>query len=224
MRPLLVLRPEPGARATAERARKLGLDPVLLPLFEVEPIEWAAPDPTAFDALLLTSANAIRMGGSQLERLRGLSVHAVGQATADAAREAGFDVATIGEAGVERLLDSLVPDLKLLHLCGEDRREADARQSITPLAVYRSRALPDVNVGAAKGAVALIHSPRAGRRFTELVDAAPLDRRTIAIAAISAAAADAVGGGWAAVEISERPADDVLLALAARLCNKPPPQ
>ena len=81
-----------------------------------------------------------------------------------------------------------------------------------------------MNLGAAEGAVALIHSPCAGRRFAELADAAPLDRRTIAIAAISAAAADAVGGGWAAVEISERPADDVLLALAARLCNKPPPQ
>ena len=105
MRPLLVLRPEPGASATAERARKLGLDPVLLPLFEVEPIEWAAPDPSTFDALLLTSANTIRMGGNQLERLRGLPVHAVGQATADAAHEAGFDVATSGDAGIERLLD-----------------------------------------------------------------------------------------------------------------------
>ena len=60
MRRLLVLRPEPGASATAGRARTLGLDPVLMPLFEIEPIAWTAPDPAGFDALLLTSANAVR--------------------------------------------------------------------------------------------------------------------------------------------------------------------
>jgi uroporphyrinogen-III synthase len=38
--------------------------------------------------------------------------------TAQAARDAGFGVASAGEAGVDRLLDSLEPDLKLLHLCG----------------------------------------------------------------------------------------------------------
>jgi uroporphyrinogen-III synthase len=64
--------------------------------------------------------------------------------------------------------------------------------------------------------VALIHSPRAGRRFAELVD----DRSRLAIAAISRDAADAVGGGWFSVEATDTPSDDALLALAARLCNK----
>jgi uroporphyrinogen-III synthase len=72
--------------------------------------------------------------------------------------------------------------------------------------------------------VALIHSPRAGRRFAELVDRASIARGGVTIAAISPAAAEAAGEGWARVEAAERPADDVLLALAARLCNKPPPQ
>jgi uroporphyrinogen-III synthase len=63
--------------------------------------------------------------------------------------------------------------------------------------------------------VALIHSPRAGRRFTELVE----DRSSISIAAISPAAAEAVGGGWKLVASAEHPTDDALLALAARLCN-----
>ena len=48
---------------------------------------------------MLTSANAIRHGGAGLERLRSLPVHAVGEATAAAAREAGFAVAGIGEGG-----------------------------------------------------------------------------------------------------------------------------
>jgi uroporphyrinogen-III synthase len=45
----------------------------------------------------------------------------------------------------------------------------------------------------------------------------------VAVAAISAAAADAAGGGWAAIEAAETPTDDALLALVARLCNKPRP-
>ena len=63
----------------------------------------------------------------------------------------------------------------------------------------------------------LIHSPRAGRRFAQLVQ----DRGRIAIAAISASAASAVGAGWEVVEAATAPNDDALLALAARLCNKP---
>jgi uroporphyrinogen-III synthase len=56
--------------------------------------------------------------------------------------------------------------------------------------------------------------------LAELVD----DRASIAIAAISVAAADAVGAGWTSIDIADRPTDDALLALAARLCNKPDPE
>ena len=62
MKRLLVLRPEPGASATAERACGRGLDAVVISLFAIEAIEWVAPDPGGFDALLLTSANAVRFG------------------------------------------------------------------------------------------------------------------------------------------------------------------
>ena len=99
---VLVLRPEPGASATVERARQRGLDALAIPLFEIEPVSWKAPDAASFDGLLITSANAMRSAGEQLLELRGLPVYAVGPATADAAREAGFDVASSGDAGAER--------------------------------------------------------------------------------------------------------------------------
>jgi uroporphyrinogen-III synthase len=86
--------------------------------------------------------------------------------------------------------------------------------------VYRSKVRENVDLDSARGKVALIHSPRAGRRFAELVDASGIDRNTIAIAAISREAANAVGDGWAAVEAAEVPNDDALLALTERLCNK----
>ena len=52
---LLIIRPEPGASASAERAREAGLEPVLLPFFEVQAMGWDLPDPADYDALLLTS-------------------------------------------------------------------------------------------------------------------------------------------------------------------------
>lgn len=223
MRRLLVLRPEPGATATLRRARERGLEAHAISLFEVEPVEWAVPDPSAFDALLLTSANAVRHGGPGLQAFRELPVHAVGGATAQAARDAGFDVASVGDWDVDRLLGSIHGSLRLLHLCGEHRTVPEGvRQPIAAVPVYRARAREGVGIGAAADSVALIHSPRAGSRFAELVDAQAIGRRTIIIAAISRAAAEAAGSGWAAIETAASPTDDALLALAERLCQKSP--
>ena len=107
MRRLFVFRPQPAAHRTVERAQKLGLDAVAIPLFDLEAVEWSAPDPAQFDAILLTSANAVNMGGGQLERLRALPVHAVGEATAAAAEDAGFGVASVGRSGVDELLEEI---------------------------------------------------------------------------------------------------------------------
>ena len=216
MRRVLVLRPEPGASRTIERARQFGLDAVAAPLFAIEPIAWEALDASRFDALLLTSANAVRHGGEELAKLRSLPVHAVGPATAEAARDAGFAVASVGSEGAEQLLASLPSDLRLLHLAGQDRTDpGDATQAITVIPVYSAKALPSPDLTDAEGSVALIHSPRAGRRLAELV----ANRDGIAIAAISSAAAEAAGVGWTAIEVADRPDDEALLALAARLCN-----
>jgi uroporphyrinogen-III synthase len=199
----------------------MGLEAVAVPLFEIEPVAWQAPEAGAFDGLLLTSANAVRAGGDGLQRLRGLKVYAVGETTAEAAREAGFGVVAIGDAGVDRLLGSIEPELRLLHLCGADRATpTGARHAITPVTVYRSIPLPAPDLTSAHGWVALVHSPRAGARFAELVR----DRGSIEVAAISAATANAVGSGWRALETAEQPSDAALLALAARLCNKPDPE
>lgn len=218
MRRVLILRPEPGASATMERARARGLDAIKIPLFEIEAVEWQAPEAGGFDGLLLTSANAVRFAGEQLQSLRGLPAYAVGDATAEAAREAGFDIASAGDSGVERLLGSIDAELKLLHLAGEDRTARDARQEIEVVTVYRSKPRDDVDVSAATGSVALIHSPRAGRRFAELI----ADKNSISIATISREAADAAGRGWELVEVAEASKDDALLALTERLCNNMP--
>lgn len=218
MRRLVILRPEPGASATVERAAAMGFDAVAMALFAVEPVAWEAPDRRRFDALLLTSANAVRHGGAGLERLRGLPAFAVGEATAEAARAAGFEIAGTGAAGVDALLASIPAGVRLLHPCGEHRAAASEGLAVP---VYRSFELPPPDdLRKLAGQTVAVHSPRAGRRLAELVDQAGIDRATICIAAISAAAAAAAGDGWAIREAAETPNEAALLALAARLCDK----
>lgn len=220
MRRLVILRPEPGATATVERAKAIGLEALAMPLFEVEPVEWVAPDAGSFDALLLTSANSVRHGGGGLESLRRLPVYAVGEATAAAAREAGLQVAASGDGGVERLLDSVPAGVRLLHLCGEHRTEPQAARAITAVPVYRSSALPPAaDLRRIEDQVAAVHSPRAGQRLAELAGKAPIDQSTVRIAAISTAAAAAAGPGWERCEAADEPSEAALLALAARLCD-----
>lgn len=218
MRKLLLLRPEPGLAASAERSRALGLDVILCPLFRVESVGWEAPV-SSFDALLFTSANALRHGGAQLAGLRHLPVHAVGPVTAAAARESGFRVATVGDGDVVQLLGRLPASIRLLHLAGEDYRDADDPR-IERRAVYRSAMIADPHLPPLEGLVAAVHSPRAGRRLAELAG----QRNKTAIAAISQAAADACGIGWERVEAADHPNDNSVLALAAELCHTPSPQ
>lgn len=217
MRSLVILRPEPGATTTYDKAIAAGLKAVKLPLFEIEPVAWTPPDCAGFDGLLVTSANAVRAAGEQLEQLKSLPVYAVGSATAEAAKAAGFKVAKVGQTNVRGLLNAIDSNLHLLHLTGEDRIDPRrAWQKITVLPVYRSRDINPVDPGPIDGSVVLVHSPRAGARLAEIAR----DRSGVAIAAISRAAAEACGEGWQKVSSITSPSDLALLALAARLCEK----
>lgn len=218
MKPLVLLRPVPGLSASAARARALGLTVLECPLFEVVPRAWQAPPADQFDALVLTSANAVRHAGAGLGTYRRLPVLAVGETTADAARAAGLTVERVGDRGVAELLVAEPGERRLLHLAGQD--VADPVRAITVVSVYASVDVALTGLLSFDGTVVAVHSPRAGRRLAELVR----DRSATTIAAISAAAADACGAGWAAVEAAVEPDDSALLALAARLCQGSDPE
>lgn len=225
---LLVLRPQPGASATARRAAEAGLDAVIAPMFVARPLAWAPPDPGGFDALLMTSANAARHGGTGLARYRHLPVHAVGETTAAAARDAGFDQVTAGTGDAEALVALVAagPHRRLLHLCGVHHRSGgNPVLQIKPVAVYATDAAtlldPRAEAACRAGAVALVHSPRAAALFGRLVDAAGVPRGGVSIVAISEAASGQAGAGWRGVVASPAPVDGSMLAIARGLCDKP---
>ena len=219
---LLVLRPRPAADRTAERARRLGLDPIVAPFFELRPLDWEAPDATRFEAVMVTSANGVAFAGPQLASFRHLPCYAVGASSAAAAAEAGFGSVRTGSSDGEALVEMMAHAgvRRAFHPRGRDHVGLFHPEiEIVGRAVYAAeavRVLPDAAADAMReGAVALVHSPRAGALLGKLAR----DRSKTIVAAISPAAAAVVGSGWARVEVAERPSDEALLELAAKLCN-----
>jgi uroporphyrinogen-III synthase len=210
---LLIVRPQPGADETARRARALGLEAIVAPLFALRALDWAPPDPAGFDAVLLTSANAARLGGPGLQPFLALPCYAVGERTAAAARVAGFAEVRTGPADGAALAAMAERDGagKMLRLGGRDHA---ALERTTHVAVYASDAAGALPVDLEE-AVILLHSPRAASRVSGLI----ADRGSFAIAAISAQAAQAAGAGWKKVAIAAAPRDEALLELAAKLCQ-----
>lgn len=224
--PLLILRPEPGASATARRARALRLETVVAPLFTVQALVWHMPDAAHHDAVMMTSANAARFGGPQLGRYARMPAFAVGSSTAEAMRRTGFaDVDTTdGDADALVARIARTPHRRLLHLCGQDFRSfRHPTLTIDHVPVYTASAAHDLPPQAAdalrRGAVACVHSPRAAALLTKLADTAAIDRSATALVAISPAAATAAGPGWRSVSHAAAPTDAAMLAIARDLCD-----
>jgi uroporphyrinogen-III synthase len=213
---LLIVRPQPGADATAARVEAAGHIPVCLPLFATQAVEWNLPEVGDFDAILLTSANALRHVDDRLGQLTRLPLHAVGQNSADYARRAGFDVKHVGSAGIESLLEQ-VDARRLLWLAGEDRTSflPPPGMHIDCRIVYRSATLPvpdDFTGKLLDADYVLLHSARAASRFCSLVEEVEIPKDRISIAALSQKIASAAGTGWANVRIAPAPTDNDLLS------------
>lgn len=222
--PLIVVRPEPGCAATLAAARALGLDARGFPLFAVEPMAWAAPDPAGFDLLLVGSANVFRHGGPQLAALRALPVHAVGEATAAAARAAGFTVAATGRGGLQPVLAALPPGTRALRLAGAERLALAVPPGVTmaECTVYAARPLPlpaALVAMLAQPAVVALHSAEAARHFAAQCHGLGIDRAPIRLAVIGARVAAAAGPGWHSVLCADSPGETPLLAKARDLCQ-----
>jgi len=214
-RAIAVLRPEPGNAATARRVEQAGRTALRLPLFASRALDWTPPDPAAFDALILTSANAARLAGDSLKTLTGLPVYAVGEASAAAARAAGLSVAYVGTGDAAALTAHAERDgiRRALFLCGREHRLQPGGIVAQAIPVYAADPLP-VDIAALTDTVALLHSARAATCLATLAGPA---RAAIAIAAISPAVAEAAGPGWASVAIAPAPSDDALIASAIAL-------
>tara|TARA_R110000824_G_scaffold209_3_gene935 strand:- start:859 stop:1539 length:681 start_codon:yes stop_codon:yes gene_type:complete len=223
--PLLILRPFDGALQTERRASDLGMLAVVDPLFDVESIRWSGPEPKEFDALLLTSANALKYGGVQVDAYRSLPVLAVGKKTAAAAEGAGFLVAETGESDAQHLFDQLkdAQYQNILWLAGEQYTEVFAAgRDVHVVPVYRSKAIAlgaQAQACLAEETIILVHSSRAARQLGSELDRLDLPRSRYHVLAFSAKVAEACGPGWKSLQSASHPDDEALLSLASALCR-----
>jgi uroporphyrinogen-III synthase len=124
---ILVTRPQPGSVHTAAALKERGHEPIIAPLLKIETLSEVDPDGGPWTAILLTSANAMR-GMADLARRddwRATTIFAVGDRTAQAARDRGFTDVTSASGNVNDLANlvaaRLRPPARLLYLSGEER-------------------------------------------------------------------------------------------------------
>lgn len=227
-RKVFAIRPQPGLAATIAAARTLGLDIFGEPLFEIQPIPWSPPDPGGVDALLIGSANAIRHGGQQLDRLRNTPVHAVGQTTAAIAHEAGFAVEQTGEGGLQSLIDAQLSaagaPLRYLRLSGSENvsLKVPAGMQIEERIVYRAAPLTissEFEKHLRFGGVVMLHSAAAARHFTDECARLGVPTEKLLLAALGPRISAPIEGNWANLRHANTPNDAALLALVKDMCQ-----
>ncbi len=223
-----VTRAQPEAAATAERLRALGHEPLVAPVLEIRSLPCFV-DTKGVAAIAFTSRNGVRFFPPRHGDVA-LPVFTVGDATAAAAREAGFrDIRSAGADGAalaELLTAELDPGAGAVLVVrprqpGFDlegalsRRGFDVRSAV----VYESRPISrDREVSLALRAepplrAVLVHSPRAANQVAHILAGAP-ERTTLIAFCISQAAARPLRPlGLAAIEVAPFPNETSLLKL-----------
>ena len=217
-RRIWVTRARPEAEATAERLLTLGFEPVVEPVLETQTV-GGAPDFEGVGALAFTSRNGVRAFAA-LTSERHLPVFAVGDATAEAAREAGFDDVVSASGDVEALAGLIAdqrqglegrllyasPEKPAADLVGAlESRGVEARSQIVYRTVTAGFALPpDIFV-------VLVHSAKAARRLAAH-PAMTHDENDMAAICISPAAAQPLqDSGFLEVMIASAPNEAAML-------------
>jgi uroporphyrinogen-III synthase len=215
-----VTRAEPEASRTAERIRARGAEAIVAPLLTIVPCGYDTNTEGA-QALIFTSSNGVR-AFPDARGARDRIVLAVGDATAEAARAAGFtDVRSAdGDVGALAALAKATLDPtkgKLIHIAGDHvAGDLGGVLRAAGFSVERRLAYASVAAIALPEAfrqpldIVLFHSVRAAETFTAL--GAPNAARLVT-GCLSAAVADAAGKtSWKRIVTAPRPREDDLLA------------
>lgn len=245
---VLVTRPEPDASRLAARLAASGIKAMVEPMMVVTAVDQRPPalepdlepglepslelDLEGVQALAFTSANGVR-AFALLSMERALPVFAVGAATAEAAREAGFEVVHVAAGDVEHLA-ALIAGMaepeggSIFHAAGKVvagdlvgllaargfhvvRKVLYGAEPAAALSADLQRALRDGTLDAVT-----LYSPRTARIFAGLVSKAGLEAEVARLAcyALSKNVASAAGAlSWASMNIAAEPSEEALLAL-----------
>jgi uroporphyrinogen-III synthase len=211
---VLVTRPQGDGEATSDSLRSLGFEVLLAPVLRFEVLPFQEDDAADYDAVIVTSANALRAAAPQLagHALLRLPLFAVGEHTAAAAREAGFGEVTSADGDATALYELVRAHRKakklkkaatLLYLAGADLSRdlagelGDAGFTVITRTTYRMTSVaglprPVCDAFMAGGIEAVLHySRRSARAFLDAARAEGLEISALALphCCISAAVA-----------------------------------
>ena len=210
-------RTEPGASRTAARLTARGFEPLIAPVLAVRPIVQPPPDLTDIDALAFTSPNGVAVF-ADLCRDRSLPVYAVGDATAERAKQAGFGTVTSASGALSDLAWLLAGEAHGRVLVPGAREPAGDLDALLHRAV-ETVILPVYEATATKAKppqgfeAVLAHSPRAAQGVAQALGRNGGAGR-LAVAISAAAAAPLAAAGFAEIRTAGEPTDAaVLLAL-----------
>ncbi|OWR17294.1 uroporphyrinogen-III synthase [Brevundimonas diminuta] len=219
IRRVWVTRAEPGAARTADRLTALGFTPITAPLLTLAPLPGAldaAPAPAAVAALALTSPNGVEAFAPLISRFRRHPVFAVGDATAEAARAAGFaDVrSAAGDIhALARLIAAEAPPGPLL-APGAREPAGDLPALLPDRPVHRLPVYAAFETHAPAPELfdaVMLHSPRAARALAADLPRAVSSGR-VAICISEAAAAPLSPFDFAQIRIAAAPDEPAMLS------------
>lgn len=221
MRPIRrvwITRAQPGAARTAARLAALGFEPVVAPLLTIRPLPDAlahAPDLSTVAALAFTSPNGVEAFAALTPELRDRPVFAVGDATTEAARAAGFHDARSAAGDIHALarLIAATPVEGLILAPGAREPAGDLAaflpdHPVQRLPVYAAKET-DVAPPADFDAV-MLHSPRAARALAAILSPDAAAQR-LAICISAAAAAPLATLGFAEIRTADAPDEASML-------------
>jgi uroporphyrinogen-III synthase len=231
---LLVTRAEPGASETARRIEALGGEAALAPMLSIRNIP-ADADTAHAQAVLFTSANGVAAFAAA-SAARALPVLCVGEATAAAARAAGFARVESADGDAAALVDRaralFAPERgPLIHISGAAvagdvvgalQAAGFAAERRTFYAADPARRLPDAVLARLRATpptldAVLLHSPRGAAIFAALLNAAAPDAAGALIACClseNVARAAARAAAWAQIVVAAAPREEALLRAA----------
>ncbi|HEY6335977.1 MAG TPA: uroporphyrinogen-III synthase [Alphaproteobacteria bacterium] len=231
---VLITRPRAEAEALAAILKAHGIESTIESLLEIEPAVMPAPSLDGVAALLFTSANGVRAFAT-LESRRRLPVYAVGERTAETAREVGFPSVESARGDVGELASLVRRKLDpkngaLLYPAGAAVK-GDLAAMLAPdgfevrrLVLYEAvpkKALSSAAVAALLDGsldAVLLFSNRSAETFISLVRGAGVEEacaRLIAICLSPAVAEAASAITWREVRTASRPEQAALLELLA---------
>ncbi|MGM4920979.1 uroporphyrinogen-III synthase [Tardiphaga sp. 813_E8_N1_3] len=239
---ILVTRPQPDNTSTAAALRARGFEVLAAPMLRFEKVMLSIDGDADFGAVVVTSANALRALADQPAQagLLRLPLFAVGDRTAEAARNLGFAKVISAEADAAALRDLLMESSKnkllnknrpLLYLAGADLArdlagELGARGfTVVTQTIYRMMPVADLphDVSAAfvagKVEAVLHYSRRSARAFFQAAGLSGVEIAALAVphyclsAAVGAIAHDA---GASQVVVAQTPDENALFAALDR--------